>query len=178
MPYGSTYTCVQLLLLGRWRVIWVQEIGQLGKCRGLSSPTAGSSATPEQNAGVLIGQVGEPFNAAVTNLGVSDMSSSQSQSDISFLGSRSLVKQGFCLLQIAGLGSEKRVPWRQQSTGFATDRPSRSLSRQSGVDTQFRLDDHALGYRAPSWISEVGCGVSVWNASRRHSVTGESRASD
>ena len=49
--------------------------------------------------------------------------------------------------------------WRQQSTGFATDRPSRSLSRQSGVDTQFRLDDHALGYRAPSWISEVGCGV-------------------
>src|SRR4029077_20148363 len=99
MPFGSTYTCVQLLLPGRWRVIWVQQIGQLGKCRGLSSPTAGSSATPEQNAGVLIGQVGEPFNAAVTNLGVSDMPSSQSQSDISFLGSRSLVKQGFCLLQ-------------------------------------------------------------------------------
>jgi hypothetical protein len=47
MPYGSTYTCVQLLLLGRWRVIWVQQIGQLAKCRGyLANGLSGDARGP------------------------------------------------------------------------------------------------------------------------------------
>ena len=53
MPYGSTYTCVQLLLLGRWRVIWVQEIGQLGKCRGLSRQRPGVRRRPSRTMGSL-----------------------------------------------------------------------------------------------------------------------------